>query len=92
MTCPLMRSRCERNPNKATTRVSISRPDTYERLPRTCEEINCEQQPVHTFGLGVTLKPTAMGYDGTMRLQPNAGNRATVTRAFLEKQMTENFG
>ena len=47
-----MRSRRERNPNKATTRVSISRPDTYERLPRTCEEINCEQQPVHTFGLG----------------------------------------
>ncbi len=35
----------------ANTRVSISRPDTYERLPRTCEEIICEQQPVHTFGL-----------------------------------------
>ncbi|MEM8693024.1 MAG: hypothetical protein AAGG57_14215, partial [Pseudomonadota bacterium] len=50
----VMRSRCERNPNKATTRVSIKRPDTYERLPRTCEEINCEQQPVHTMGPIVT--------------------------------------
>jgi len=27
-----------RNPNKATTRVSINRPDTYERLPRTCQK------------------------------------------------------
>ena len=33
-----MRSRRVRNPNKATTRVSINRPDTYERLPRTCQK------------------------------------------------------
>ena len=26
------------DPNEATTRVSINRPDTYERLPRTCEK------------------------------------------------------
>ena len=45
-----MRSRRVRNPNKATTRVSINRSDTYERLPRTCYEITCGQQPVHTFG------------------------------------------
>ena len=36
------------NSNKATARVSIDRPDTYERLPRTCEERICEQQRVHT--------------------------------------------
>jgi len=45
-----MRSRRVRNPNKATTRVSINRPNTYERLPRTCQKIICEQQPVHTYG------------------------------------------
>jgi hypothetical protein len=39
-----------RNPIKATTRVSINRPDTYERLPKPCEILNCEQQPTHTFG------------------------------------------
>jgi len=33
-----MRSRRVRNPNKATTRVSINRPDTYLRLPRTCQK------------------------------------------------------
>ena len=32
--CPTTR----RNPNKATTRVSISRPDRYERPPRSCEK------------------------------------------------------
>ena len=34
--CPLMRPRCERNPNKATALMPIQRPDTYQRLPRTC--------------------------------------------------------
>ncbi|PRZ46859.1 hypothetical protein CLV89_1083 [Tritonibacter scottomollicae] len=33
-----MRSRRVRNPNKATTRVSTNRPDTYLRLPRTCQK------------------------------------------------------
>jgi hypothetical protein len=35
--CPLMRPRCARNPNKATAHVPIQRPDTYQRLPRTCK-------------------------------------------------------
>lgn len=35
--CPLMRPRCERNPKMATARVPIHRPDTYQRLPRTCK-------------------------------------------------------
>lgn len=35
--CPLMRPRSERNPKMATARVPIQRPDTYQRLPRTCK-------------------------------------------------------
>jgi hypothetical protein len=48
-----------RNPNKATTRVSINRPNTYERLPRTCQKIICEQQPVHTKGPFQDVEETA---------------------------------
>lgn len=39
-------------PNKATSRAPINRPDTNARFPRTSEEIICVQQPVHTFGPG----------------------------------------
>ena len=35
--CPLMRPRRERNPKMATAHEPIQRPDTYQRLPRTCE-------------------------------------------------------
>lgn len=30
----------------------IQRPDTYQRLPEDVQLITCEQQPVHTSGLG----------------------------------------
>lgn len=28
----------------------INRPDTYERFPKSCQILNCEQQPTHTKG------------------------------------------
>jgi len=34
---PLMRPRCERNPKMATARVPTQRPDTNQRLPKTCK-------------------------------------------------------
>ncbi|MCC5968693.1 MAG: hypothetical protein JJU15_01955 [Pararhodobacter sp.] len=39
-----------RNPIKATAREPINRPDTYERFPKSCQILNCEQQPTHTEG------------------------------------------
>jgi len=39
-----------RIPIKATARVPIKRPDTYQRLPQTKHDLYCETQPVHTFG------------------------------------------
>ena len=33
----------------------IQRPDTYQRLPEDMQLNTCEQQPVHTFGLGTDL-------------------------------------
>ena len=38
------------NPIKATAREPINRPDTYERFPKSCQILDCEQQPTHTFG------------------------------------------
>ncbi|AXI53346.1 hypothetical protein C1J05_01515 [Sulfitobacter sp. JL08] len=34
----------------------IQRPDTYQRLPEDMQLNTCEQQPVHTFGLGADLR------------------------------------
>jgi len=45
-----MRPRRVRNPIKATAREPINRPDTYERFPKSCQILNCEQQPTHTKG------------------------------------------
>jgi hypothetical protein len=45
-----MRPRRVRNPIKATAREPINRPDTYERFPKSCQILNCEQQPTHTYG------------------------------------------
>jgi len=45
-----MRPRCVRNPVKATAREPINRPDTYERFPKSCQILDCEQQPTHTYG------------------------------------------
>ena len=33
----------------------IQRPDTYQRLLEDVQLNTCEQQPVHTFGLGADL-------------------------------------
>src|SRR6056297_2988239 len=45
-----MRPRRVRNPIKATAREPINRPDTYERFPKSCQILDCEQQPTHTSG------------------------------------------
>ncbi|WP_205513846.1 hypothetical protein, partial [Stappia sp. BW2] len=39
-----------RNPIKATAREPTNRPDTYERFPKSCQILDCEQQPTHTLG------------------------------------------
>lgn len=44
----LVPPRRERNPNMATARVPIDRPDTCARLPRSKRQLPCEQQPAHT--------------------------------------------
>ncbi|WP_210421542.1 hypothetical protein, partial [Hoeflea halophila] len=33
-----------------TAREPINRPDTYERFPKSCQFLDCEQQPAHTNG------------------------------------------
>ena len=45
-----MRPRRVRNPIEATAREPINRPDTYERFPKSCQILDCEQQPAHTSG------------------------------------------
>lgn len=45
-----MRPSRVRNPIKATAREPINRLDTYERFPKSCQILNCEQQPTHTSG------------------------------------------
>jgi 2'-5' RNA ligase len=49
-----------RNPIKATAREPINRPDTYERFPKSCRILDCEQQPTHTFGPGKARMLAAM--------------------------------
>lgn len=35
---------------RGAAREPIQRPNTYQRLPKPCAELTCDQQPVHTFG------------------------------------------
>ena len=59
-----MRPRRVRNPIKATAREPINRPDTYERFPKSCQILNCEQQPTHTKGPEATQDPCADSQGG----------------------------
>jgi len=58
-----------RIPIKATARVPIKRPDTYQRLPQTKHDLYCETQPVHTCGSKAV--PTAR--DSDFRSIPSSG-------------------
>jgi hypothetical protein len=55
--CPLMRPRSERNPKMATARVPIQRPDTYQRLLRTCKNSLANSSQYIHLGSELPISP-----------------------------------
>ena len=70
-----------RIPIKATARMPINRPDTYERLLEFMRNFTCDRQPVHTLGARRRHGQQGSSFDKAcgdyvLPLRPRRTNRA----------------